>query len=72
MGNYLVALADAGTTSDFGSEINTALTTSVNPNSLATQFVQIIPWVGLMVVVAFVIYEVRKLVKGAGKGKVRL
>lgn len=69
---YLVALADATTVSDFGSEINTALQTSVNPNSLATQFTQILPWVGLMVVVAFVIYEVRKLVKGAAKGKVKL
>lgn len=65
-------LETAGAVSDFGSEMNTALTTSVNPNALATQFVQIIPWVGLMVIVAFVIYEVRKLVKGAGKGKVRL
>lgn len=57
---------------NFGSSVNTALTTSVNPNQLADQFVEILPWVGLMVVVAFVIYEVRKLVKGAGKGKVRL
>jgi len=63
---------EAGAVNDFGSTVNTALTTSVNPNSLATQFVQILPWVGLMVIVAFVLYEVRKLVKGASKGKARL
>lgn len=64
--------AGAAGVSDFGSEVNTALTTSVNPNSLSTQFVQILPWIGLMVIVAFVIYEVRRMVKGAGKGKVRI
>lgn len=58
--------------STFGTDVNNALTNSVNPNNLATQFVQILPWVGMMVIVAFVIFEVRKLIKGASKGKVRV
>lgn len=60
------------TSATLGSQMNTALKENVNPNTIATQFIDVLPWVGLMVVVAFLIYEVRKLIKGAGKGKVRL
>lgn len=67
-----VYLAEVAAVSDFGSELNTALTTSVNPNTIGTQFIQILPWVGLMVIVAFVMYEGKKLIKGSAKAKVRL
>lgn len=55
-----------------GAQLNTALTTSVAPASIMTEFLDILPWVGLMVGVAFLIYEGRKLIKGASKGKVRV
>lgn len=66
-------LVETGTTvADFGSTVNESLMTNVNPNSLATQYVQILPWIGLIVVVSFVIYKVGKAIKGASKGKVRV
>ena len=55
-----------------GSAMNTALQANVDPNTITSQFIEILPWVGTMVVVCFVIYEAKKLIKGAGKGKVRL
>lgn len=61
-----------GGSATMGSSLNTALTTSITPSSIISEFTGIIPWVGTMVVASFVIYEARKLVKGAGKGKVRL
>lgn len=56
---------------NMGSELNTALTTSVKPTTIISEFKDIMPWIGTMVAAAFVIYEARKLIKGAGKGKVR-
>lgn len=55
-----------------GSELNTALTTSVKPTTIISEFKDIMPWIGLMVAAAFIIYEARKMLKGASKGKVRL
>lgn len=55
-----------------GAELNTALTTNIAPTTIISEFVSILPWVGTMVGAAFVIYEARKLIKGAGKGKVRV
>lgn len=55
-----------------GSQLNTALNTNVNPDTIVSQFVEVLPWVGAMVIVAFVIYEARKMIKGAGKGKIRV
>lgn len=56
----------------FGSKLNTALVTNVKADDIGTQFIDILPWVGGLVVVCFVIYEARKLIKGASKAKVRL
>ena len=55
-----------------GEALNTALTTNITPQGIVENFIGILPWVGVMVGAAFVIYEARKLVKGAAKGKVRL
>lgn len=55
-----------------GSELNTALTTNVKPSTILSEFKEIMPWIGLMVGAAFVLYEAKKMIKGAGKGKVRL
>ena len=55
-----------------GESLNTALKTNVTPDGIIEQFIDVIPWVGLMVGAAFLIYEARKLIKGAAKGKVRL
>ncbi len=67
MGLYLL-----DTASTMGSEINTALTTAITPSNIVSQFIGFLPWIGGMVAAAFAIYEVRKLVKGASKGKVRV
>lgn len=58
--------------SSFGSQLNTALQNDVKPDSIGTQFIDVLPWVGGLVIVCFVIYEARKLIKGASKAKVRL
>lgn len=60
-----------GSTS-FGSKLNTSMKTNISPDEVGTQFLDILPWVGGMVIVAFVIYEAKKLIKGASRAKVRL
>lgn len=55
-----------------GSSLNTALTSSITGADIIEEFVAILPWVGTMVAAAFVIYEARKMIKGASKGKVRV
>lgn len=57
---------------NLGSKLNTALKNSVDPNTFMDGFVEILPWVGGLVVVSFVVYEARKLIKGASKAKVRV
>lgn len=61
-----------GASTTMGSALNTALTTSVTPSGIITEFTSILPWIGVMIGAAFVIYEARKLIKGAAKGKVRV
>ena len=60
------------TNTTMGDALNTALTSSITGEGIITEFVKILPWVGLMVAAAFLIYEAKKMLKGAGKGKVRL
>mgnify|MGYP001133480867 CR=1 FL=1 len=43
-----------------GSELNTALTTSVKPTTIISEFKDIMPWIGLMVAAGFIIYEAKK------------
>lgn len=54
-----------------GSELNTTLTSSVKPTTLISEYKEIMPWIGTMVAASFVLYKVSKMIKGAGKGKVR-
>lgn len=61
-----------GATSTMGSSLNTSLTTNITGEKIITEFTSILPWVGVMVGAAFLIYEARKLIKGAAKGKVRV
>lgn len=68
--NVIQSLAETG--SNMGSEINTALTSSITPSGIVQNFIGYLPWIGGMVAAAFAIYEVRKLIKGASKGKVRV
>lgn len=65
-----MTLQAAGNTA--GEALNTALTTNVTPSSILSEFISILPWIAGMVGVAFLIYMARKLLKGAGKGKVRV
>lgn len=55
-----------------GDSLNTALETNITPTGIISEFTGVLPWVGAMVGAAFVIYEARKLIKGAAKGKVRV
>lgn len=55
-----------------GSELNTALTTNITPTGIIKEFTSILPWIGAMVGAAFVVYEARKMIKGASKAKVRV
>lgn len=55
-----------------GSALNTGLTSAITGNGIITEFISVLPWVGTMVAAAFLIYEARKLIKGAAKGKVRV
>lgn len=59
-------------TASMGSSLNTALTENITPSGIITEFTGILPWVGVMIGAAFVLYEARKLIKGAAKGKVRV
>lgn len=49
----------------------TALTSALTPATFFTVVAQVIPFIGVMVPVALGIFFLRKLVKGAGKGKVK-
>lgn len=55
-----------------GAKLNTALTSAVTGEGIIEQFIGILPWVGVMVGAAFLVYEARKLLKGASKAKVRV
>lgn len=49
----------------------TALTTALTAETFFGVVAKVIPFLGVMVPVALGIYFLRKLIKGAGKGKVR-
>ncbi len=55
-----------------GTALNTGLTSSISGSGILSEFINILPWIGGMVAVAFVIYEARKMIKGTSKGKVRV
>ena len=55
-----------------GESLNTGLTTNVTGSGILAEFINLLPWIGAMVGVAFLIYEARKMIKGASKGKVRV
>lgn len=55
-----------------GSKLNTALTTNVDPGTLMDEFVGYIPYIGKVLPVVFAVGIARKLIKGLGKGKVRI
>ncbi len=72
MGNVLADTPSTPTATGMGESLNTALETNVTATGIVEQFIDVLPWVGVMVGAAFLIYEARKLIKGAAKGKVRL
>lgn len=49
----------------------TALTTGITADTIFSVVAEVIPFVVVMVPVALGLYLLRKVVKGAGKGKVR-
>lgn len=52
-------------------EVITALTTGLTPTVFFGIVVDLVPFIIVLVPVALALYFLRKLVKGAGKGKVR-
>lgn len=50
----------------------TALTTSLTADTFFSTIVDIVPFLAVIVPVALGFYTLRKLVKGAGKAKVRM
>lgn len=60
------------TSASMGTKLNSALMTNIEPSTIITEFVAILPWIGAMVGAAFVIYEARKMLRGAAQGKVRV
>ena len=61
-----------GDATTVGQDLNTALNTNVTGSSIISEFINLLPWIGAMVGVAFLIYEARKMIKGASKAKVRV
>lgn len=61
-----------GDATTVGQDLNTALNTSITGSSIISEFINLLPWIGAMVGVAFLIYEARKMIKGASKAKVRV
>ena len=49
----------------------TDLTTTLTPTAFFGIVKDLVPFIGVMVPVALALYFLRKLVKGAGKGKVK-
>lgn len=63
---------EGGTSTGFGTKMNTSLMTNVNPNGLADEFISFMPWIGSLVVFVFALTIMKRATKGASKGKVRL
>ena len=61
-----------GDATTVGQDLNTSLTTNVTGSGIIGEFINLLPWIGAMVGVAFLIYEARKMLKGASKAKVRV
>lgn len=59
------------TTATGMSEVITALTTGITADSIFAVVADIVPFIVTMVPIALGVYFLRKLVKGAGKAKVR-
>lgn len=64
-------LADATETLTGMSEVISALTTGITAETIFGVVADIVPFIVTMVPIALGVYFLRKLVKGAGKAKVR-
>ena len=60
-----------GTTATGMTEVITALTTGITADTIFAVVADIVPFIITMVPIALGVYFLRKLVKGAGKAKVR-
>lgn len=59
-----------GTTA--GAAINTGLQASVQPSGITDNFVAMLPWIGAMMLVALVVWQAKKLLKGGAHAKLKL
>lgn len=53
-------------------DVITKLTTALTPEKFFTVVADLVPFIAILVPVALGVYFLRKLVKGAGKAKVRM
>lgn len=65
-------LADSTETLTGMSEVISALTTGITAESIFGVVADIVPFIVTMVPIALGVYFLRKLIKGAGKAKVRM
>lgn len=67
----MVALADTPAVATGMEAVVSALTTGLTPAKFFEVVADLVPFIVLMVPIALGVYFLRKLVKGAGKAKVR-
>ncbi len=60
-----------GTVTNSMTDIVTQLNTGINSSTLFSTVGQLMPWVITLTIASLGLYFLRKLIKGAGKGKVR-
>lgn len=67
----MMFLAEAGATADSMEGIVTQLNTGITSSTLFGTVGQLMPWVITLTIASLGLYFLRKLIKGASKGKVR-
>lgn len=64
-------MTDPVTSTNSMTEIVSSLNTGINSSTLFGTVAQLMPWVITLTIASLGLYFLRKLIKGAGKGKVR-
>lgn len=67
----MMFLAETGATADSMENIVTQLNTGITSATLFSTVGQLMPWVITLTIASLALYFLRRLIKGASKGKVR-
>ena len=68
----LFNIGEAGVSTGSMNDVISSLNTGISSSTIFGTFVDMIPWIITLVIASFAIFELRKLIKGASKGKVRV